>query len=203
MAFGQSLPAAVSTTRVEVAAVSSKRSSNSFPSGDSDDSDPVTGASSRRWLPSVAYRCLQYLDTWSATEVGIYRVGGGSQLVAQIRALFDSGLDVDLRDIPPQHLDPHAVASCFKQWLRELPESSILSPRLEARIDAMTMEAIGHSASGSQILGVGPAAGTPNLNASPPLGNGTRAPRAFLEALQRCFAQDMEAEYFHLLRALA
>lgn len=213
MAYGLTLPEVVSTTRPGVAAFSRRsstfRKSSDTPVPDGLDVDPVTGTASKRWLPAVAYRCLQYLDVHSATEVGLYRVGGGSQLVAQIRALFDSGLDVDLRTISPQDgLDPHAVATAFKAWLRELPETSVLSPRLQSRIDALTVEALGHPASGSQMINAVAAAGvtvhTTAAGSTAALANIDRpAPsRSYIAALQQIFAQNMEAEYFHLLRAL-
>ncbi|ORY77248.1 hypothetical protein BCR35DRAFT_353210 [Leucosporidium creatinivorum] len=200
LAFGLPLPSVVESTRVreEGGAVHRKR-----------DDDPVTGDEARRWLPSVALRCLQYLEEWGRTEEGVYRVPGRSNLVTQLRALFTSGIDLDLREIHPGDLDPHAVASLFKSWLREIPES-LLSPALEGKVEEMCMKELGYSASVSQFLGQG-GGQRASGGAAPGGGGGAattgmvdgRAPRAFLEELRKVFAEEMEAEYFYLLRALS
>ncbi|KAL8281214.1 hypothetical protein RQP46_006248 [Phenoliferia psychrophenolica] len=71
------------------------------------DTDEVTGDEARRWLPAVAVRCFEYLEEWGKKEEGIYRVPGSSYQIAQLRALFDAGMDLDLREIHPGDLDPH------------------------------------------------------------------------------------------------
>ena len=86
-----------------------------------DDDDPVTGADARHWLPGAAFRLLEYLELWGPREEGVYRVPGRSHMVAQLRCMYDAGVgqELDLREIGPADLDPHAVASAWKGWLRE------------------------------------------------------------------------------------
>lgn len=65
LAFGLPLVEVVETTRVkDEGGITLHRKK---------DDDPVTGDESRRWLPSVAFRCLQYLEEWGKTEEGVYR----------------------------------------------------------------------------------------------------------------------------------
>jgi hypothetical protein len=47
------------------------------------------------------------------------RISGRASHVARLRAEFDTGADYDLRECPPGDLDPHAVSSIFKAYLRE------------------------------------------------------------------------------------
>lgn len=49
----------------------------------------------------------------------VYSVPGSAQQVSQLKTLFDCGMDLDLRTKSTSELDPHAVASLFKAWLRE------------------------------------------------------------------------------------
>ena len=85
-------------------------------------SDPITGTQPQRYLPAIAYRCLEYLSEWGVHEEGIYRIPGRSGMVEMLKRLFDaglgSGMECDLREFQPDELDPNAVASCFKNWLR-------------------------------------------------------------------------------------
>ncbi|GAA5822416.1 hypothetical protein JCM11251_006330 [Rhodosporidiobolus azoricus] len=177
--------------------------------------DEVTGDLSRLYLPAIAFRCLEYLALWGPREEGIYRIPGRSVMVSQLRAMFDAGVggEVDLREIHPGDLDPHAVASCWKGWLRELPES-LLSSTLEPLIDALTVQHLGYSASSSSFLssttsnastvasisGTGVVSGSAGSGAS--AGEG-RAPREYCEALREVFADRMEPENWFLLRAIA
>ncbi|GAA5860264.1 hypothetical protein JCM1840_002840 [Sporobolomyces johnsonii] len=169
--------------------------------------DPVTGDLALFWLPGVAYRCLQYLEEWGPKEEGIYRVPGRSNMVQQLRVLFDAGVgqELDLREVHAGDLDPNAVASLFKSWLRELPEP-LLSYQLEAPIDILTQSALGYTASSTHFLGSNP---NPNPGAAPSPSRGSpglvdgRAPREYLEQLSDLFAGAMPAENYHLLRAIA
>lgn len=73
-----------------------------------------------KYLPAIAIRCLDYLNEYGKTEEGIYRIPGSSQQVANLRTIFDSGSDVELLTrLSTQDLEPSAVASVFKLWLRE------------------------------------------------------------------------------------
>lgn len=69
-----------------------------------------------RNLPAVAYRCVEYLEAVGLDEVGIYRVSGSTTEVGNLRNLFNTGADVELVG---EQIDPNAVASLFKAWLRE------------------------------------------------------------------------------------
>lgn len=45
-------------------------------------------------------------------------VPGSSHQIAQLRALFDSGEDIDLREIHPGDLDPHGKTRYFSYIIR-------------------------------------------------------------------------------------
>ncbi|KAJ3478016.1 hypothetical protein NLG97_g8689 [Lecanicillium saksenae] len=77
-------------------------------------------------LPSVVYRCIQYLEAKNAlNEEGIFRLSGSNIVIKQIRERFNNESDIDL--ITDEHYyDIHAVASLLKLYLRELP-STILT----------------------------------------------------------------------------
>ncbi|KAJ1563970.1 hypothetical protein HK405_000133, partial [Cladochytrium tenue] len=86
-------------------------------------------------LPAVVYRCIDYLLVMRALdEEGIYRLSGSSTTVQQLRARFDSELDVDL--VAGEPCDVHAVASLLKLYLRELPEN-VLTQALLADFHAV------------------------------------------------------------------
>ncbi|KAI5303195.1 erv26 super protein [Ascosphaera pollenicola] len=75
-------------------------------------------------LPAVVYRCIAYLRAHNAhKEEGIFRLSGSNIVVRQLRDRFNAEGDVDLLSEGEPYLDVHAVASLFKQYLRELPES--------------------------------------------------------------------------------
>ncbi|CAO1639390.1 unnamed protein product [Sympodiomycopsis kandeliae] len=81
-------------------------------------------------VPSVVYRCIEYLEgKKSVREEGIYRMSGSTADVKMLRDRFNSEGDVDLigDESKRSHgYDPHAIASLLKSYLRELP-SSILT----------------------------------------------------------------------------
>jgi RalA-binding protein 1 len=72
-------------------------------------------------LPSVVYRCIEYLGFKDAVlEEGIFRLSGSNIVIRQLREKFNTEGDVNLvRD--EEFLDIHAVASLLKLYLRELP----------------------------------------------------------------------------------
>ncbi|KAE8389968.1 hypothetical protein BDV23DRAFT_172661 [Aspergillus alliaceus] len=72
-------------------------------------------------LPAVVYRCIEYLKAKGAeSEEGIFRLSGSNIVVKALKERFNTEGDVDfLAD--DQYYDVHAVASLFKQYLRELP----------------------------------------------------------------------------------
>ncbi|GAA6015430.1 hypothetical protein JCM11491_000429 [Sporobolomyces phaffii] len=184
---------------------------------------PITGDPCLLYLPAIAYRCLEYLSSsLGLEEEGIYRIPGRSQMVSQLRALFDSGAQGDdLRDLHQSRLDPNAVASCFKNWLRELPES-LLSNELEAKIDRLTLDRLGYTASSAHFLSsTSPAtsSSSPSTNSTPlsppstssnsasttasPNPTARTASIEYLEELSQLFADEMNAENFYLLRAIS
>lgn len=80
-------------------------------------------------LPSVVYRCIQYLEARNAlNEEGIFRLSGSNIVIKQIRERFNNESDIDLIN-DEQYYDIHAVASLLKLYLRELP-STILTREL-------------------------------------------------------------------------
>ncbi|KAF8800278.1 RhoGAP-domain-containing protein [Phlegmacium glaucopus] len=90
-----------------------------------------------RLVPAIVVRCAQHLLIWGVQEEGLFRVNGRPFHVSKLRSEFDSGVDYDMTECSPGDLDPHAVASVFKAYLRELPESILtqaLSPFFDAAI---------------------------------------------------------------------
>ncbi|KAG6917224.1 hypothetical protein DXG01_003338 [Tephrocybe rancida] len=88
-----------------------------------------------RKLPALVVRCAQHLLIWGIQEEGLFRIPGRALHVTKLRTEFDSGADFDMTECSPGDLDPHAVASVFKAFLRELPEAiltSSLSPYFDA-----------------------------------------------------------------------
>ncbi|KAL2864550.1 GTPase-activating protein BEM3 [Aspergillus lucknowensis] len=80
-------------------------------------------------LPAVVYRCLEYLRAKGAeSEEGIFRLSGSNVVVKALRERFNTEGDVDFL-AADQYYDVHAVASLFKQYLRELP-STVLTREL-------------------------------------------------------------------------
>ncbi|RDW57410.1 GTPase-activating protein BEM3 [Aspergillus mulundensis] len=80
-------------------------------------------------LPAVVYRCLEYLRAKKAEfEEGIFRLSGSNVVVKALRERFNTEGDVDFL-AGDEYYDVHAVASLFKQYLRELP-STVLTREL-------------------------------------------------------------------------
>ncbi|KAF5326307.1 hypothetical protein D9611_000453 [Ephemerocybe angulata] len=88
-----------------------------------------------RMLPALVTRCAQHILIWGIQEEGLFRVSGRASHVTKLRSEFDTGADCDLTDSSPGDLDPHAVASVFKAYLRELPEH-LLTARLQRTFEA-------------------------------------------------------------------
>ncbi|KAJ3724433.1 hypothetical protein C8R42DRAFT_661799 [Lentinula raphanica] len=90
-----------------------------------------------RRLPALVVRCAQHLLLWGVGEEGLFRVNGRPSHVSKLRREFDTGADYNLQECSPGELDPHAVASVFKAFLRELPEPILthaLLPYFEAAL---------------------------------------------------------------------
>ncbi|KAH8547621.1 hypothetical protein BGW37DRAFT_510215 [Umbelopsis sp. PMI_123] len=74
-------------------------------------------------LPSVVFRCIEYLDAKdAASEEGIYRLSGSSAVIKGLKEKFNTDGDFDILG-SKQYYDVHAVAGLLKLWLRELPNS--------------------------------------------------------------------------------
>ncbi|KAF2749936.1 hypothetical protein M011DRAFT_397611 [Sporormia fimetaria CBS 119925] len=73
-------------------------------------------------LPSVVYRCIEYLKAKKAyQEEGIFRLSGSNIVIKGLRDRFNNEGDVKL--LSGEYYDVHAVASLLKLYLRELPAS--------------------------------------------------------------------------------
>ena len=74
-------------------------------------------------LPSVVYRCIEFLiDNKAIQEEGIFRLSGSNNIIKALKDRFNSEGDVNLVADGELH-DVHAVASLLKLYLRELPAS--------------------------------------------------------------------------------
>lgn len=88
-------------------------------------------------LPSVVYRCIQYLEAQNAIlEEGIFRLSGSNVVIKQLRERFNTESDINLVTDGHYH-DIHAVASLLKLYLRELP-TTILTRDLHLEFLATT-----------------------------------------------------------------
>ncbi|KAM0262334.1 hypothetical protein ACHAQJ_001803 [Trichoderma viride] len=90
-------------------------------------------------LPSVVYRCIQYLESQNAIfEEGIFRLSGSNVVIKALRERFNNEGDINL--VTDEHFyDIHAVASLLKLYLRELP-TSILTRDLHLEFMSITTE---------------------------------------------------------------
>jgi len=91
-------------------------------------------------VPSVVYRCIEYLEHMDAAkEEGIYRLSGSNSAIRLLKDRFNSGYssfdkcllvegDVDLVNSKDYH-DVHAVAGLLKLYLRELPSTVLTRER--------------------------------------------------------------------------
>ncbi|KAJ7218092.1 hypothetical protein GGX14DRAFT_517573 [Mycena pura] len=98
---------------------------------------PLLKLFEHRMLPALVVRCAQHLLIWGVQEEGLFRVTGRPSHISKLRNEFDSGADYDMSECTPGDLDPHAVASVFKAFLRELPEPILtqsLIPYFEAAL---------------------------------------------------------------------
>jgi hypothetical protein len=70
------------------------------------------------WMPSLPWRCIDYLNSQCEYE-GLYRVPGSGPQVKRWQRRFDTELDVDI--LKEETYDVNEIASMLKAWLRELP----------------------------------------------------------------------------------
>ncbi|GAW00532.1 hypothetical protein LENED_002059 [Lentinula edodes] len=105
--------------------------------GRSPNYDSSSGFDRSKMTMETLVRCAQHLLLWGVGEEGLFRVNGRPSHVAKLRHEFDTGADYNLQECSPGELDPHAVASIFKAFLRELPEPILthsLLPYFEAAL---------------------------------------------------------------------
>ncbi|KAF9038279.1 RhoGAP-domain-containing protein [Hymenopellis radicata] len=124
----------------------------------------------KRMLPAIVVRCAQHLLLWGIQEEGLFRVSGRPSHVNKLRADFDTGADFDMTECSPGELDPHAVASVFKAFLRELPEPILthaLLPYFEA---ALTQENASNPQASSASTGARVGGRGPTLPSGPRIG---------------------------------
>ncbi|KAJ7084358.1 hypothetical protein B0H15DRAFT_911123 [Mycena belliarum] len=98
---------------------------------------PLLKLLEHRMLPALVVRCAQHILIWGVQEEGLFRVTGRPSHISKLRNEFDTGADFDMTECTPGDLDPHAVASVFKAFLRELPEPILtqsLIPYFEAAL---------------------------------------------------------------------
>lgn len=82
-------------------------------------------------LPAVVYRCIEYLEAKNAaSEEGIFRLSGSNLVIKALKERFNNEGDVDFLE-GDTYYDVHAVASLFKQYLRELP-TTVLTLELQS-----------------------------------------------------------------------
>lgn len=152
LVFGRDMKTCVRDTAID--SVRTALRAKEFDSSATQDADSTlssapslpSAALESRQLPALVVRCAQHILTWGVQELGLFRVNGRSSHVAKLRSEFDTGADFDIAQCSPGDLDPHAVASIFKAYLRELPEpilTNALSTSFEA---AMTSERLTHNA---------------------------------------------------------
>lgn len=80
-------------------------------------------------LPSVVYRCIEYLDAKNAVmEEGLYRLSGSAAVIKSLKQKFNKDGDVNLLAAKEEY-DVHAIAGLLKMWLRELPTSVLTRER--------------------------------------------------------------------------
>ncbi|CAO3590490.1 unnamed protein product [Absidia cylindrospora] len=83
----------------------------------------VSRVSDTYQLPSVVFRCLEYLDVKKAIlEEGLYRLSGSNIMMKSLKQKFDIEGDINLLEAKEEY-DVHAIAGLLKMWLRELPTS--------------------------------------------------------------------------------
>lgn len=90
-------------------------------------------------LPSIVFRCLEYLEMREAwLEEGLYRMSGSTTAINHLRDRFEFEGDVPLVHILPLSTDVHIIASLLKLFLRSIPHP-IIETYSETSIDSETI----------------------------------------------------------------
>ncbi|KAF8329328.1 hypothetical protein F5887DRAFT_1004759 [Amanita rubescens] len=167
----------------------------------------VEKALEERRLPAVIVRCAQHILVWGVEEEGLFRVGGRPKHVSALRSEFDKGADYDLASCEPGDLDPHAVASVFKAFFRELPEhmlTPVLLPYFEGLVEQETAAAGAATESKPRNADVKPASHGLGLPSGPKPGSlppGMKKPPS-LSTLAVTSFKDMRPPSNSLIRAI-
>ncbi|KAI5857874.1 hypothetical protein BZA05DRAFT_415257 [Tricharina praecox] len=91
-------------------------------------------------LPSVVYRCIEYLDAKNASdEEGIFRLSGSNVVIKGLREKFNTEADVNLLG-HDEYYDVHAISGLLKLYLRELPNNILTSDRRDDFVKVTEME---------------------------------------------------------------
>ncbi|KAF7315702.1 Rho-GAP domain-containing protein [Mycena indigotica] len=177
---------------------------------------PLSARLEQRLLPALVVRCAQHILIWGVQEEGLFRVPGRPSHTSKLRAEFDTGADYDIRECSLGDLDPHAVGSVFKAYLRELPEP-ILTQALTPYFDAALAQEQNteqeqaprpRAAPTGPTLPSGPRAGhmmrkPPSLSTlAPPNLNTLRAPSPTLVQAVRNLVKQLPRENRDLLRTV-
>ncbi|KAG8929451.1 hypothetical protein FRC02_005574 [Tulasnella sp. 418] len=104
------------------------------------------------WVTALVTRCVEHLTQWGLEEEGLFRISGRASHINKLKSEFDAGADYLLKEVYPGDLDPHAVASVLKTYLRDLPEP-ILTRNLTTSFD-ITMSGTGTLSNPGPSLGV-------------------------------------------------
>lgn len=103
------------------------------------------------YLPSICYRCLEFLNrTGAVYEEGIFRLSGSASTIRQLKDQFNTAFDIDLFDCSLKP-DMHTVAGLFKTYLRELP-SPIFGQRSYNQLQGILTSRGSHSSKASSAL---------------------------------------------------
>ncbi|KAF9050171.1 hypothetical protein BJ165DRAFT_1525445 [Panaeolus papilionaceus] len=154
--FGRSLVSVVRDTAISVGR--NPGSSGELPK------EGLLAELEERALPALVVRCAQHLLVWGIKEEGLFRLTGRPSHTSRLRAEFDSGADYDLIECTPGDLDPHAVSSVFKAYLRELPEILLtqkLLPYFDAALNKETAQHTQQQPVSPTRLSLRPGAGLP------------------------------------------
>ncbi|KAJ7855827.1 hypothetical protein B0H13DRAFT_2079346, partial [Mycena leptocephala] len=159
-----------------------------------------------RMLPALVVRCAQHILIWGVQEEGIFRVTGQPSHISKLRTEFDCGADWDMRECTPQDLDPYAVASVLKAFLRELPEP-ILTPGLIPYFEAALVQESSLNETGKDTLV--PRSGGPQMHKPPsrstpvmPNFNHTRPPSPTLLLALKLLISQLPPENRDLIRTV-
>lgn len=145
--FGRDLRSCVAETAltatrsVETGDVTSRLPHSRTASGSKAQKEQDNNELEARRVPALVVRCAQHILAWGVQEEGLFRLTGRPSHMSKLRSEFDTGADYDLSECNLGDLDPHAVSSVFKAYLRELPEPILthaLAPYFEAVLSAET-----------------------------------------------------------------